>query len=464
MLDLALFLWVMLMLALGLRRPFIWVLAYLYVDILAPQKIGWAIMQSFPVSFTVFCAAFAGWAIADRKEGTMFTLRQGILLALLFYCWWTTANADFPDAAPEKWAWVWKVLVFAIFLPVTLTTRLRIETAATTMVLTAGAIIISAGLKTVGGGGGYGGLYMFVNDNTNIYESSTLATAAIAIIPLIWWLVRHGTVFPDDWRVRVFAVALTFACLLIPIGTEARTGLLCIVALGVLMLREVKKPFLYIGAAVAAGMMALPFLPQSYYDRMATIGEASADESAATRMKVWMWTLDYVRENPMGGGFDAYRGNSFTYTIPKTVKEGSSVAVEYVEVTDQSRAYHSAFFEMLGEQGWPGLFLWLSFNLLGLFNMERIRRRWRNRTGPHENWQASLAGALFSANIVYLVGAAFQGIAYQPFMMMLAGLQIGLTTYCAKVESVRHHAARKAAIEHRRKLSTEPPVADPAMP
>ena len=31
MLDLSLFLWVMLMMALGLRRPFIWVLAYLYI-------------------------------------------------------------------------------------------------------------------------------------------------------------------------------------------------------------------------------------------------------------------------------------------------------------------------------------------------------------------------------------------------------------------------------------------------
>ena len=29
------------LLALGFRRPFLWVLAYLYVDIVAPQKISW---------------------------------------------------------------------------------------------------------------------------------------------------------------------------------------------------------------------------------------------------------------------------------------------------------------------------------------------------------------------------------------------------------------------------------------
>ena len=101
------------------------------------------------------------------------------------------------------------------------------------MVLTAGAIIINGGIKTVLGGGGYAGLYLFVNDNSGIYESSTLSTVAIAIIPLILWFTRHGTVFPPDWRVKLFGYALVFACLLIPVGTEARTGLVCIAIAGV---------------------------------------------------------------------------------------------------------------------------------------------------------------------------------------------------------------------------------------
>ena len=44
-------------------------------------------------------------------------------------------------------------------------------------------------------------------------------------------LARDGTIFPPDWRVRTFAYALCFACLLMPVGTSARTGLLCIVLL-----------------------------------------------------------------------------------------------------------------------------------------------------------------------------------------------------------------------------------------
>ncbi len=93
--------------------------------------------------------------------------------------------------------------VFAIFLPFTMMTRLRMEAALLVMVLTAAAIIISASLKTVLGGGGYESLYFFVNDNSGLYESSTLSTVAIGLIPLILWFTKHGTIFKPDWRVKI---------------------------------------------------------------------------------------------------------------------------------------------------------------------------------------------------------------------------------------------------------------------
>ncbi|QPD00550.1 O-antigen ligase family protein [Qipengyuania soli] len=459
-LDLALFLTVMLLFAMGLRRPFIWVLTYLYIDILAPQKISWALLASVPISLIAFILAFAGWIIGDTKANTQFTLRQGLLLALLCWCFMTLQWADYPEFAQEKWNWVWKALVFAIFLPVTLTTRLRFEMTSLIMVLTAGAIIISASMKTVLGGGGYGNLSLFVNDNSNVYESSTLATIAIAIIPLILWLVKNSTVFPTDWRVKAFAGLLIFACLMIPVGTEARTGLICIGVLGLLMLRDVKKRMLYVTGAAALGLAALPFLPASFYERMSTLNSVEEDQSASTRMQVWAWTIDYAAEHPLGGGFDAFRGNSFTYQMPVVERNGSTVSVRYEQVTDGGRAYHSSIFEMLGEQGWPGLLAWLALHAIGIWQMEVIRRRWRDRRAPTEQWQSPLASALQFAQIIYLVGATFQGIAFQPFVLMLVGMQIGLWTYCKKRESAKQESVRKAARDARRAAAS----AKPAMP
>ncbi|MEL7218190.1 MAG: DUF5935 domain-containing protein, partial [Pseudomonadota bacterium] len=380
MLDLVFLAFIGFILVLGLRRPFLWVLLYVYIDIIAPQRIGYSIIQSIPVSLIAFGAAFGGWLLLDRKEGVRFTLRQGLILALLIYCWWTTGNADFPDNAATKWDWVWKALLFALFLPFTLTTRARLEGLALILVLSIATIVIGTGMKTVLGGGGYENLKFFVNDNSGIYESSTLATVAIALTPMIAWFTRYGTIYKPQWPVTVFAVLLIFACLMVPIGTEARTGLVCIAALGVMLVRYVKQRVLFVAAGAVLGLTALPFLPPSYYERMATIAEPGGDESASTRVAVWSWTLDYVQENPFGGGFDAYRGNKFTYEMPVKEEVGNTTSVEFREVTDEGRAYHSAIFELLGEQGYPGLTIWLLLHGLGVWQMERIRRRWKAKT------------------------------------------------------------------------------------
>jgi hypothetical protein len=60
MLDLALIGFIGLLMAMGLKRPFFWVLAYIYIDVVAPQKIGWGPITSLPVSLIAFVAAFAG--------------------------------------------------------------------------------------------------------------------------------------------------------------------------------------------------------------------------------------------------------------------------------------------------------------------------------------------------------------------------------------------------------------------
>ncbi|MFM5907838.1 MAG: DUF5935 domain-containing protein [Novosphingobium sp.] len=460
MTDLGLTAFVLGLLALGLRRPFIWVLAYLYVDILAPQKISWFLLASIPISLIVFCLAFGGWLLVDDKRDSRFTFRQGLMIVLLVYCGATTLAADFPVEAAEKWGWVWKAMVFSIFLPLTLRTRLRFEASILVMVMSIGAIVIGGSIKTLASGGGYGTLKLFVNDNTGIYEGSIISCMSIAAIPLIWWLAQHTTIFPRGKLTRLFAVALTFACMLIPIGTQARTGLLCLVLLFLLSLRSVKNRFLYIGVMGVLAIVAIPFLPESYTKRMDTIENHHADESASTRVAVWMWTLDYVKDNPFGGGFDAFRSNRLRIeTRSVSTAGGNTMAIEVQQVEDAGRAYHSSYFEMLGEQGWPGLFLWLWIQALGIWHMERLRSRWLKKArapgaGPEVKWQAPLANALQQAHLVYMLGSLFVGIAFQAFILMLIGIQCGLWSYLRRIDS-----PDRPAVRTRRKLNIPGAVA-----
>lgn len=436
MLDLFLLGFVLAFIGAGVRRPFLFVLAYTYIDIVSPQKVSWGILSHIPVSLIAFLCAFAAWFVADDKNGTRFSLRQFLMLMLLIYCGMTTQSADFPVEAAEKWAWVWKALVFAMFLPVTLRTRLRIEALTLIMVLSIGVIVIGGGIKTVTGGGGYGELRLLVDNNTGLYESSIISTVAIAVIPLALWLSRFGTVFPPEWRVKAFAWALCFACALMPIGTGARTGLVCVVVLAALILRTAQRRALIVSLMAAGALIALPVLPADFVARMGTIRNHQSDESASTRVAVWKWTLEFVEQRPFGGGFDAYRQNSLQYDAVSAEQAGdNNTALEYRPVVDKARAYHSSYFEMLGEQGWPGLAMWLALHLMGLWQMEVLRRRYRTETAETFRWVSPLAEALQQAQVIYLVGSTFVGIAFQPFCYMLVGLQCGLWAYIQRVRT-----------------------------
>ena len=439
---------------LGFRRPFLLVLVYVYIDIVAPQRLTYYLLNAIQISLISVALAVGGWMLADDKRDVRVAPRQLMLILLLVYCGITTLSADFPLEAKDKWDWVWKALAFAAFLPLTLRTRLRIEGLLTFMVLSASSIIIVGGIKTLASGGGYGQLNLMVDNNSGLYEGSTISAVAVAILPIIAWLGRYGSIFRDvparllrpssdprflaraaatlaaraKWltRARVgFCVALGFACILIPVGTSTRTGLLCIGLVAALSLRTVKRKTPYIAALAAAALVAVPLLPSAFTDRMITIKNHQADESASTRLAVWGWTWNFAKEHPFGGGFEAYRQNRIVYDLAAKSDASSGPTLEI----DKGRAYHSAYFEMLGEQGYPGLALWLAISLGGIFRMEVLRRRYKD---GEDAWAGSLAGALQTAHLVYLLGAAFIAIAFQPFIYMLVGAQIGLDTYLAR--------------------------------
>ena len=437
------------LLALGLRRPFLFVLAYAYVDIVSPQHLSYYMLNSIPLSMIIASLAIGGWLIADDKRNFSVAPRQFLIMILLLYCGFTTVYADFPVEAQNKWEWVWKSMIWAVFLPLALRTRLRIEAYLLIMTLSAAAIIIVGGIKTAASGGGYGVLNLMVSNNSGLYESSTISTVAVAIVPIILWLARFGTIFPRDWRVRVFAYNLVFACLLIPVGTEARTGLVCIGVLAILMLRDVKRRLVYMGMIGLAAMAAIPMLPDSFTGRMETIQGYQADASATTRLAVWEWTWNYAKEHPLGGGFNAYLQNNLRVRTVSTTEAGPVQIVDADLMEDKGRAYHSSYFEMLGEQGFPGLILFLLIHGIGLIRMEVLRRRYFKAEGD-KGWIAPLATALQSAQIIYLVGSIFVGIAFQSFVYMLIAVQIGFDAYVgrkARAEAKRQGFGKKAEPE-----------------
>lgn len=409
----------------GFRRPFLFVLAYIYVDIVSPQRLSYYLLSSIPVSLIVFVAAFLGWAMSDDKSMSKPTPRQILLILLLTLCGYTTITADFPGPAAEKWDWVWKALVFSIFMPMTLYTRVRIEGVLMFMLLCLSSIAVVGGAKTLAGGGGYGTLNLMVANNSGMYESSTVSTFAICSIPLILYMAKYSTIVRPSAFSRIYWYSLCFACMLIPIGTQTRTGLLCLVLAAVLELRAAKRRMLYLGIVGAIVVAGIPFLPKSYTQRMDTIQGYKGDASAATRLAVWKWTLDYSKTHPFGGGFNAYMSNKLTIDMSYKTADGTVVKVIGY---DAGRAFHNSYFEMLGEQGYPGLGLFLLVHLVGIFRMEAIRRSYRKEEGANA-WISPLAAALQHAHLIYMLGCSFVGIAFQPYIYYIIAVEIGFDRY-----------------------------------
>ncbi|KKC27409.1 putative O-glycosylation ligase, exosortase A system-associated [Sphingomonas sp. SRS2] len=432
--DLFLIGFMMMMTVLGFRRPFLFLCTYIYVDIVSPQRISYYLLSSIPVSLIFFAASFLGWAINDDKALSKPTPRQIILILLLLYSGFTTLTAAHPDAAWEKWDWVWKAMIFAIFMPMALYTRVRIEGILLVMLVCLSSIALVGGAKTLAGGGGYGTLNLMVANNSGMYESSTISAFSICSIPLILYMAKYSTIVPPTIFARLYWYGLAFACLLIPIGTQTRTGLLCIVLMAFLELRAAKRRMMYLGVMAAIVVVGLPFLPKSYTERMDTINTYKADASASTRIAVWKWTIDYASKNPLGGGFNAYIGNKLEIDMSYKTADGTLVKVVGYDV---GRSFHNAYFEMLGEQGYPGLAMFLAVHLIGIFRMEVVRRTYAKHQGDNA-WVAPLASALQNAHLIYMLGCSFVGIAFQPFIYFIIAVEIGFDRY------VQTHVKKRA--------------------
>lgn len=433
------------------KRPFLMTLAYLYVDLVQPQQISYYLVNSVPISLIFGAAAVAFFLFFDDKRNLSFGRLQGMMLLFLLWITITTFNAQLGEQAWVKWDPAWKAIIFGVFLPFVLRTRQRIEAAVLFILLCVGSITITGGIKTLAGGGGYGTMSLLVDSNNGLYEGSTISAVAVALIPLILYSYSHNQIFPKQRITQLLSAGLIFSAVLIPVGTEARTGLVCLAVLGIFLFLGAKRKLLFGAVAAVLAVAAVPLLPDSFTGRMSTIKSYDEDTSASTRVAVWNWTMEFVKDHPFGGGFYAYKLNRIEVQTRQRVGEGSNMSEQTVTVVDQARAFHSSYFEVLGEHGYPGIFIYLLMLIMALLQLGGLKRRFR--TSDEDMWISQLARALGQTTIIYMAGSLFVGVAFQSMLYFLLGLSAAL----AQIAARRQSATSRTAVEAR--SSPQLPVA-----
>ena len=412
--------------AASLWRPWLMTFTYLYTDLIQPQQLSYYLFQGVPLGLVFAVAAILLW-LPDRKKNIRFNIVQGLMAAFAVWFTITSLRAVIQDHQVWfKWDSAWKAVLFGgLFLPMVLSTRRRIEAAICLLVLCVGLVTVSGAMKTLGGGGGYDELKMIVQVNHGLYESSTIGTVGIALVPLILYLYRHSPLVGRNRWTLIAAIGMCASSVLIVIGTEARTGLVCIALLGLMYFIKAKQKVLFAAGAAVALIAAIPVLPASFIDRMSTILHPSAESSAATREAVWRWAFKFVKTHPLGGGFRVNRLSDISITVP------SQGGRKSVTIDQKARAFHSSYIEVLAEHGWPGLFLYVGIIGATLVQLGAMMRRYRHAP-PEDRWRHDLAQAMFRALAIYAVGGAFVGLSTQTTLYIivaigLAHLQVDAT-------------------------------------
>ncbi len=401
-------------LALGGSAPFVFGLGYIWTDLFTPQNVAYIILNQIPVSLIMALCAIGFYALADRRDPPRPTPSLGLLVVWIMWVSLTTTWADFPDAAWYKWNWAVKSIIFATVMPFLFRSRVQIEAAILTILLSISGNLISFGAKTIISGGGYGRQWTLgaaASSNTGLNESSTIALVSAAVIPLVLFLKRHSLIVPKSWCATIACVGITIFAVMTCLGSFARAGLVSLLVLGGLIWVRSRRKLVMLVCLGAIGAALFTVMPESWSERMDTMFKPHADSSAATRLEVWKWTLGYAADHPLGGGFDAYRSNAFTLHLP-----------DGTDVVEHGRAYHSMYFEILGEQGYVGFAIFTA--MIGLFFWTMMRLARRAKAHPELEWLRDLAHALMTFAAVYLCGGAFVGIAFQPLLYYVLALGI----------------------------------------
>ena len=230
--------------------------------------------------------------------------------------------------------------------------------------------------------------------------------------PLIIYVYRSASYVKKIPFFKYLLIGVGASGILTIIGTQARTGLLSLGVFfwNIILLSKSKLRNIILVCLVV--LIAIPFAPDSWFNRMSSLTHTKTESSAQGRVVVWRWTVDFVNDNPLfGGGFLAYIHNAGKL---KHYSKSDEVIID----NPRGKAFHNILFEVLGEHAYIGLILYLSIIFLTWKNCRALMK-----ISTVGCWDYELGMALKISLFIYCAGGMFIGVAYQiwlPYLLMLS--------------------------------------------
>ena len=392
-----------------LVRPYLGVLVWTWLSIMSPHRLCFGFAYSMPFAQIVAIATVFGFFYYREK---IIPKSTSVLWFWIFFVLWTGVTSFFaiyPEEAFVAWNKFMKIS-FMVFLTIVMTSdKQKLHALVWVVAMSLAFYGFKGGIYTLMTGGGgrvWGPPGSFIEDN------NALALALVMILPLIRYLQLNT----DAAMIRRGLMVLMGFVVLAIVGTQSRGGFLGLAIMGIyLVLKSRHKFTLAILAAITVPLI-FSFMPDSWHERMESIKNYKQDTSATRRIEAWTFAINFAKDYPiMGGGFEGFSEKQFSLYAPNA---------------EVFTGAHSIYFEVLGEHGYVGLFLFLMLGIVMFTRANHIRKKAKHYDDML--WASDLATMIQVSIVGYAVSGAFLELATFDLYYVLASMVIVLNTLLAQ--------------------------------
>ncbi|MDO8179485.1 MAG: putative O-glycosylation ligase, exosortase A system-associated [Undibacterium sp.] len=390
------------------QRPFIGLGLWVWTALFNPN--GWVYGVATSIRYNLL---FAGltigvYLISKKKEKLQLGSIGGLII--LFFVW-TTLSTIFglakPEIAWDIWSRMAKIIALFIFILLIMKKKLHIDFFLWCLIFSVGFYAAVEGLKYIASGGGH---HIEGMAGHVLGDRNELSIAMAMLLPICFYLL--GEFGKKSWILKVGFIGLIILLVTAIIGTNSRGGMVALAAVGGYLFIKSKRKLLFALLFVCAGSAMVGLIPAEWFDRMDTISQANGDASFIGRVIAWKLSFILASQHPLlGGGFKALESFPVWSALSQDFSQypffytGTAVPNPYLP-----RAAHSIYFQVLGDHGFVGLFIFLTILILSFFKAGAIAKKVRYAHGPE--WLISLATMLRLSIFTYAVGGAALSFAY----------------------------------------------------
>lgn len=412
--DLVFIVFFVIILFISFRKPFISVSIWLWSGIFVP--IYWLFGFAEDIRYNVIFAVstIVAYMLLKRKPNVDFDFLFIVILLFFIHTTITTSMALIPpEVSWIAWENFFKAILLFIFISLIIRKQNHFEIMIWTIALSIGFFGFVEGLKFIKSGGfhqvhGPGG--HILGDNNH------MALALLMTIPLLVYLI---SVTPEKW-LKIGLIGLLFICVLAVLGTKSRGGFIGLLLVGGYFWIKTNRKWLAIVGFLTLLFVSIELLPDKWFSRMETIQTAESDGSFANRIVSWkIHTLMAIERPLIGGGFRAPQwGNVWRYLADDFDK------LHFIRSNppgEKAWAAHSIYFQVLGDHGFVGLFLFLLIIILAFLKLSSIEKFFQG------SWQATLAKMIKVSLMAFCVAGAAVSMAYFELFYVLLALILCLS-------------------------------------